>query len=251
MSVTPEQPSKRAKMESRNNIASSTLTLHSPKKHAAPPKGAPPAAQEEDDWKKNIRKILENTELLVERADNADIRIQALEEENGTLKAQLRTANDRIMQLEEKANLNYLIVSGMPEEERETETTLAKKVNLMISEHMKLPFLCQYARRLGVFNKGKSTRPRPVRIYFVSVEDRHRVYRNKFSTPKNIFLNRDLPMEQRKIRKILRDGVKQAKTENKTAEISRNSYEAKIDGKNYHWSELLPPDDSIMEEESA
>ncbi|CAL8132924.1 unnamed protein product [Orchesella dallaii] len=119
---------------SENSTASSTRTIRTPIKTANP-------VLNDQTWKEDIRKILTNTEdtrkdvkELKENAEKNFERITELEKENKNLRDRLQGAQDAILQLEERANINYLVLSGIGEDENETEERLTANVNNMIKK---------------------------------------------------------------------------------------------------------------------
>ena len=175
-----------------------------------------------DTMSKNVDEAIEQNPTVKQHGEQLD----SLETENMILKTKVRTMevkqkdmDKKISEMERKSLQNNLIFKGIPETEWEKENVHRQKVfreltkistgdtdqaKLKAAKKMNI----RACKRLGRYNKD---RPRPLSVEFVSKEDVEFILANKSNLCKDVYVDREYPMEIEKKRKTLRPILTAAK----------------------------------------
>jgi len=125
----------------------------------------------------NVEVLQNNVEDLFNGLDKIDGRIEDLKHDSDKLETEMKRIN--------------LIMSGLWDEETETDPDLRSKVqnvfnSVVTSENVQIDTVS----RLGKFNP---TRPRLVKVRFASMKGRDLIWSQRIKTKSPVFINEDLP----------------------------------------------------------
>lgn len=190
-----------------------------------------------------IEKVEQSTQSLY-RAAQTEIKIvkeevHELQEENKRLKTELE-------KLDRKKRQNNLVIYGINQGTDETQISLIENI-LEISRH-KLEIELKESDINDIFRLGKKPGPkRPVLISLISHIKRQEILR-KVKKLKNsgYFITEDLSESDLKERKILTEGLKEARDKNKKASIKGNKLI--VEGEEYTTSDILQTKEIIIED---
>ena len=147
--------------------------------------------------------------------------INSLETENILLKSKVTKMEDestsmkrRLVNMETRALANNLIIRGIPEDERERESTTRNKIYtelipLITCEDNDLQLQLQEAKKLEIrsckrLGRYVKDRARPISAEFVRKEDLEYILSNKTNLNKGVYIDKEYPAEIEKKRQILR-----------------------------------------------
>ena len=182
--------------------------------------------------------------------------IDSLETENILLKSKVNKMEDestsmkrRLVNMETRALANNLIIRGIPEDEREKESTTRNKIyveliplvtcedsDLQLQLHEAKKLEIRSCKRLGRYVKDRA---RPISAEFVRKEDLEYILSNKTNLNKGVYVDKEYPAEIEKKRQILRPIFTAAKRSNKYKKMCRMEKDILvIKGKRYNVNEL-------------
>ena len=159
-------------------------------------------------------------DLLLEKIDNNTHNIQAIINENKTLKKENEKLKDRMNRLEKLQLENNVLISGQPEEAWEPydrtrgivlDTILTSLNSLQTEEATRIVKNIEITncKRIGRYKIGRS---RPISVTFHNKADKQRLLENRRNLPMGIYVNEEFPLEIKRNRDTLRPILKLAKS---------------------------------------
>ena len=163
-----------------------------------------------------------------------------LTEENKYLKIQLQKQGDALLQTQEHLYDNYILVKGLPEKSGETADATKIEIDKIMNNIGANN--CTSAKR-----QGQGSRPRLVKTYFLSQNDRHLAFSKKKHLPDNIYMNAVEPYQLRNAKNRLRYKRKLLAGDRIESEIDFRNLTITYSGVTTHWSEITlpPPNQSV------
>ena len=146
-------------------------------------------------------------------------KIAQLESENAEPKQTIKSQNDAILKLQEQMNNNYLVFSGIPENESENPKETIDKI---LRDKLGLQVQCTTAKRM---HSELKNRPKPTKVYFVSQEDRHLVFSKKSRMPTGQYINPYHPPAVLAVTRKLQARRKELREDKIEAKINYRTYE--------------------------
>ena len=138
---------------------------------------------------------------------------------------QLKNENERLEKELKKCNL---IFSGISDDQNEDESVCLDKIKQQIN-HLKVRGVTlDTAHRLGTFKIGTT---RSIKVKFLKLSDRQKVWDARKNLPSPVYINEDLPQQTRRHHYILREAARDAKSKNKSVRIKCSTKENTIDEK--------------------
>ena len=172
---------------------------------------------------------------LENQMDNVVAQLRTVTEENEYLKTQLQKQGDVLLQTQEHLYDNYILVKGLPENSNETPDVTKIEIDKLL--HNIGANNCTSAKRIG-----QGSRPRLIKAYFLSQDDRHLAFSKKKNLPNNIYMNAVEPHQLRNAKSRLRYKRKLLASDGIENEIDFKNLTISYLGVTTHWSEItLPP----------
>ncbi len=144
--------------------------------------------------------------------------------------------------MQEHINDNYIVLTGLPETmpkgKDETPKDTKTKVDNLLTTVMGTDTFCTSASRMGT----RSSRARRVKIYFLSQDDRNRIFYKKKQLPRGHYINSLEPENLSDAKRRLRYKRKILKDDNIEATINYKTFEISYEGVTTHWSEISLPE---------
>ena len=164
-----------------------------------------------------VNEVIDEHPTIVQHGEQ----INSLEMENLLLKSKVTKMEDetssmkrRLVNMETRALANNLIIRGIPEDERERESTTRNKIYvelipLIMCEDQNLQQQLQEAKKLEIrsckrLGRYVKDRARPISAEFVRKEDVEYILSNKRNLNKGVFMDKEYPAEIEKKRQLLR-----------------------------------------------
>ena len=189
--------------------------------------------------KQQIQEVKELFEAKIKylesQMDDVVNQLQTVTEENKYLRSQLQKQGDALLQSQEHLYDNYVIVIGVPETSGETpditKLEMDKIMNAIGAKN------CTSAKRVG-----QGSKPRLIKAYFLSQDDRHLALSKKKNLPENIYINAVEPFQLRNAKNRLRYKRKLLAADQIESEIDFKNLTISYSGVTTHWSDItLPP----------
>lgn len=216
-----------------------------------------------DELRNEVNRALESSDIVQKIASNQK-QINEQQVVTNIIQRRHRELNVRLQKLEAYSMRENVVVSGIPEQDGETEQNVLEKTRLLMSQQLELqdvdkinitrchrmyqPMHTKYQNN----TTNPHTRPRDIIVRFYSYTDKSRVMqaaRNLKGT--GIFLNDQYPREMESRRRILRPIMNHAKYLKKKASIVQDRLI--IDGKTYDMDNLnqIPFDTAVIATKSS
>jgi len=151
-----------------------------------------------------------------------------LKAENAKIKKDLANLNEQQIRLENLQNQKNLIVTGLLEKPDEK---LVKTLEDMFKQKLTIHLNLDFAHQLGKETEGAKF-PRPIKLGFLYKSQQDEIWEKRRDLKgSNIFLNEDIPRQQRIERALLRKHKKEAEEDG--SEVSLKGNLLTIDGRKF------------------